>query len=86
MNAGRRRQSTPLRELQSKRVRQEDTRIAHLFREVRKLWLRNTAPSLTLRQMAAVHRLLEKYVGKGVEETLAAAAAAPLARKGSSRR
>ena len=63
--AGRQRRSTPLRELQSKRVVQEDTRIAHLFYEVRKLWLRAPAPSLALRQMEAVRELLAKYAGKG---------------------
>jgi hypothetical protein len=61
--------ATPLRELQSKRVVQEDTRLAHLFYEVRKLWLRAPAPSLALRQMDAVRNLLTKYARKGSSRT-----------------
>lgn len=77
--------TTPLRELQSQRLRAEDARLARLFYEVRKLWLRAAAPSLALRQMNAVGNLLIKYAGPGLAATLSKAAAPALGRKGSSR-
>jgi hypothetical protein len=56
--------STPLRELQRRRVLTAHRQLCRMFEKAQKRWLRMRAPSLALRQMDSVRHLLTRHESK----------------------